>query len=82
MITNALSQPLYQTLIDEAQASANRIDGDVAVVIWDFKADGSVTSKIVAVPRRFQGNDMTEVSKLLDAHADAELLEVVGPNLA
>ena len=81
MITKPLSQTLYTKLIEQAQASANSIDGDVAIVIWDLK-DDSATSKIVAVPRRARGNDMTEVSKLLDAHEDAELLEIVGPKLA
>jgi hypothetical protein len=82
MLTNTISQTVYQKLIDEAQASANQIDGDVAVVIWGLAADGSVKSKTVSVPRRARGNDMTEVSKLLDAHEDAELLEIVGSNLA
>lgn len=76
--SNTLSKKTYDTLIAEAKAKANRVDNDVAIVVWDVKADGTARCDIVEVPRRHVGNDMTKVSKLLDEHSDAELLEVVG----
>jgi hypothetical protein len=77
-MTNTLSRETYDTLMSEAKAKANLIDNDVAVVIWDSKADGSTAFEVVACHRRFTGNDMTKVNELLEIHEDAEILEIVG----
>lgn len=77
-MTNTLSRETYDTLLTEAKVKANLIDNDVAVVVWDIREDGSAAFEVVSCHRRFTGNDMTKVNELLEAHEDAEILEIVG----
>jgi len=77
---NTIPRPTYDRLLTEAKGKANALDTDVAIVIWGAKDDGTVNSKIVQCHRRYTGNDMTNVNKLLDEHKDAEILEIVGSN--
>jgi hypothetical protein len=65
----------YATLLEAAKAKANRIDNDVAIVVWGPEASESA---IVECHRKFTGNDMSKVNELLEAHSDAEILEIVG----
>jgi len=77
-MTNTISRETYNTLLAQAKIKANLIDNDVAIVIWDIKADGDAAFDIVDCRRKYVGNDMTKVNELLDTHTDAEILEIVG----
>ncbi len=74
---NTIPRTIYDRLLTEAKEKANVVDNDVAIVIWGADK-GTVNSKIVQCNRKFTGNDMTNVNKLLDEHKDAEILEIVG----
>lgn len=77
-MTNTPTFKRFTELLEEAKVKANRIDNDVAIVVWDAGTDGATGSAIVECHRKFTGNDMTKVNALLEEHKDAEILEIVG----
>jgi len=78
---NTLARTSYDHLLSLAKEKADLIDQPIAIVIWDVKDDGDSAFELAVCRRGFAGaEDMSGVNKLLEEHADAEILEIVGPN--
>jgi hypothetical protein len=78
---NTLASPIYDQLIAGAKAKANLVDQPVCVVVWNIGSNGGCSHQLVVCHKGYAGaEDMAGVQKVLDAHADAEILEIVGPN--
>ena len=76
---NTLPASTYDTLIAKAKEKANQMDQPVCVVIWDIKGD-DCAFELVTCHRGYAGaEDMSGVNALLEQHADAEIVEIVGP---
>jgi hypothetical protein len=73
-----LTRTAYDTLLQQAQVKANELDQPVAVVTW---GDGEKVEFVTCHKGYAGAEDMTKVNELLEAHKDAELLEMVGPTI-
>ena len=77
---NTLNRTSYDALLAKAKEKADRVDQPVAVVVWDIQEDGHAMFDLVMCRKGYAGaEDMSGVNALLNEHADAELLEMVGP---